>query len=108
MVFIKKNESFTCEHCGISVEGNGYTNHCPRCLWGKHVDVYPGDRMESCGGIMEPVAVTKKNSEDRILHRCTVCGFERENRISDEDDREAVFSIVKESSDRMFKTGVRK
>ena len=26
------------------MKGNGYTNHCPKCLWSKHVDINPGDR----------------------------------------------------------------
>ncbi|MFA5023297.1 MAG: RNHCP domain-containing protein, partial [Candidatus Paceibacterota bacterium] len=30
--FKRQIEDFVCEHCGEKVVGNGYTNHCPRCL----------------------------------------------------------------------------
>ena len=50
--FIKVKEDFVCEHCGAEVKGDGYTNHCPKCLWSKHVDVHPGDRAAECGGMM--------------------------------------------------------
>ncbi|MBR6751902.1 MAG: RNHCP domain-containing protein, partial [Alphaproteobacteria bacterium] len=43
--FVKRVENFTCAHCGAEVFGNGYTNHCPKCLWSRHVDNNPGDRM---------------------------------------------------------------
>lgn len=36
--FTRVIEDFICENCGTEVKGNGYTNHCPKCLWSKHVD----------------------------------------------------------------------
>ena len=69
--FQKRKEDFVCEHCGAEVKGNGYTNHCPKCLWSKHVDIFPGDRLEDCGGLMEPVAVeAKKAGKYTIVHKC--------------------------------------
>ena len=55
--FSKCVEDFTCEECGSPIEGNGYTNHCPNCLYSKHVDINPGDRKSTCGGIMAPIRV---------------------------------------------------
>ena len=55
--FQRRIENFVCEHCGEKVIGDGYTNHCPKCLWSKHVDVNPGDRMAHCGGMMKPEAL---------------------------------------------------
>src|SRR3989338_8156335 len=43
--FQRTKEDFTCERCGFFVRGSGYTNHCPQCLWSKHVDVNPGNRQ---------------------------------------------------------------
>ena len=83
--FERKKENFTCEKCGFEVVGNGYTNHCPKCLWSKHVDVNPGDRAATCGGMMEPVEVALKGGEYIILHRCIKCGFEKKNKASKED-----------------------
>jgi len=53
--FQKRIEDFVCERCGAFVKGTGYTDHCPECLWSKHVDVNPGDREAECGGLMEHV-----------------------------------------------------
>lgn len=85
MSFIRRKEDFVCERCGRRVAGTGYTNHCSACLWSKHTDIEPGDRAESCGGAMEPIALRKKSDEWVITHRCTRCGFRRRQR-SDESD----------------------
>ena len=41
--FTKIDEEFICENCGEKVEKLGYTcrNHCPHCLYSKHVDINP-------------------------------------------------------------------
>lgn len=91
--FIKNQEDFTCENCGIEVKGNGYTNHCPQCLWSKHVDVHPGDRAATCGGLMRPVAYAEANGEYTLVHRCEVCGYEKRNRVSPNDDLAILASI---------------
>ena len=84
--FIRKKEDFVCEHCGVQVSGNGYTNHCPKCLWSKHVDINPGDRASDCGGMMRPVDVELKGSIYIITHRCVECGYEKRNEAAEEDD----------------------
>lgn len=48
--FQRQIEDFVCEKCGKEVKGDGYTDHCPRCLRSKHVDVNPGDRRSKCNG----------------------------------------------------------
>ena len=83
-----------CEKCGSFVRGDGYTNHCPRCLWSKHVDVNPGDRMALCGGMMEPISVETKSGEWIILHRCTVCRAEKKNKASKDDAFDALESLL--------------
>lgn len=92
--FQRRKEDFSCEKCGVLVEGNGYTNHCPECLWGKHVDINPGDRKSSCRGLMKPIALEKKGEKYSISHRCVVCGFERKNKVSERDNFESMLSIV--------------
>ncbi|MCX6787097.1 MAG: RNHCP domain-containing protein [Candidatus Kaiserbacteria bacterium] len=91
--FQKTNEDFTCEQCGFFVLGNGYTNHCPQCLWSKHVDVHPGDRAAVCGGAMEPVSAELESGEYIILHRCVVCGYEKRNKTSKDDDFNAILQL---------------
>jgi len=84
--FIRKKEDFVCEHCGAEVSGNGYTNHCPKCLWSRHVDIFPGDRASDCGGMMRPVDVEMKRKKYVITHRCEECGYEKRNEAAEEDD----------------------
>src|SRR5258708_2323814 len=92
--FQRRVESFVCEHCGAQVEGDGYTNHCPRCLWSKHVDINPGDRAASCGGMMEPIRLEGSSPDYRILHRCQKCGFERRQNANPSDDPEALLTVA--------------
>ena len=85
--FTKIDENFICEHCGKEVQPLGYTsrNHCPNCLWSKHLDVLPGDRASDCGGLLEPVgAVVDAKKGYIIIHRCTKCGEIRRNKAAHE------------------------
>jgi hypothetical protein len=92
--FQRNIEDFVCLHCGYAVQGNGYTNHCPRCLYSRHVDLHPGDRQAGCGGLMAPVAVANKAGVYRLLHRCLVCGAEKWNQSAPEDDFDQLLAIA--------------
>lgn len=93
--FQRRIEDFVCEHCGAPVTGNGYTNHCPHCLWSKHVDVNPGDRAAECGGLMRPIAVTRKGDHWVIVQRCERCGVVRQCKSAPEDDFEVLVEVAK-------------
>jgi hypothetical protein len=94
MAFKRTKEDFVCERCGFNVAGSGYTNHCPKCLWSKHVDVDPGDRAETCGGMMEPVAVEGTVARYRLVHRCKKCRVERRVDVSPSDDTETLLALA--------------
>src|SRR3989344_3683631 len=96
--FQKKIEDFVCKNCGTKVTGSGYTNHCPNCLWSKHVDVNPGDRKEPCQGMMEPVEVEQKNGEFLIIHKCQKCGLVKRNRTWPQDNFELITEISQQVS----------
>lgn len=96
MAFKKTVENFVCEHCGHDNVGTGFTDHCERCLWSKHVDIDPGDRREECGGMMEPVELGSKNNEARIMEKCLKCGFARWSRVQPNDDFEVVLKVAKD------------
>ena len=98
MTFIRRTEDFKCEKCGLNVTGNGYTNHCPACLWSKHVDIFPGDRAGKCGGMMEPVSVVKKGKEYIINHKCIKCGFIKPNKAVKEDNFDMLVQVSANSS----------
>ncbi len=99
--FNRQIENFTCEHCGSEISGNGYTNHCPHCLYSKHVDVNPGDRAADCGGLMEPVDIEQKGGKFVIVHRCQKCGFIRRNKVQENDDFDAVLRISRSKTNRL-------
>ena len=93
--FIKKVEDFVCEHCGFSVTGNGFTNHCPKCLYSKHVDVYPGDRESTCGGLMPLIKLDSVNNTYILTHKCVKCSYEKRNKMSPDDDFDVALKAVK-------------
>ena len=94
--FIRKKEDFICEKCKAKVKGTGYTNHCPNCLWGKHVDKdTPGDRASLCKGLMEPIGVEVKNGSYTLTHRCLKCGKISKNKTSENDNFEAILKLCK-------------
>ncbi|MEX5634307.1 MULTISPECIES: RNHCP domain-containing protein [Parafrankia] len=92
--FARTPENFACLVCGRAVRGNGYTNHCPSCLWSRHVDVHPGDRAAACQGLMRPVAVELRARETVLTHHCESCGHQRRNRTSPADDEDALFALA--------------
>lgn len=92
--FQKKIEDFTCEHCGAKVKGTGFTNHCPFCLWSKHVDIYPGDRNNPCGGMMEPIRAELKNGKYYLIQRCVKCKLERRNKTVENDKFEEILKLA--------------
>ena len=93
--FTKNLEDFVCEKCGAHVIGNGFTNHCPECLWSKHVDNNPGDRAAICKGMMEPKAIEGSSPSYRILHECLLCGHTKRNAITPNDSITAILKIAK-------------
>jgi rubrerythrin len=99
--FQKTVEDFICEHCGASVKGSGYTNHCPKCLWSKHVDINPGDRRSECRGMMKPIQVEQNNKNEwAIVHECILCGYKKKNTVSREDDMEKIIAIAREFAEK--------
>lgn len=100
--FQRTKEDFTCEHCGYFVEGNGYTNHCPKCLWCKHVDINPGDRAAACGGMMEPVGFELRSGQYIVEHVCSICGFRRKNKLSESDDASVLAEVSKKQVKDVF------
>lgn len=91
--FTKTVEDFNCAHCGAVVRGNGYTNHCPHCLWSRHVDENPGDRAATCGGMMRPISVAPDGVRFVIMHRCEICGKTKRQRTADDDDMDAIIKL---------------
>ena len=96
--FTRRIEDFICEKCGTKNTGTGFTNHCFKCLWSKHVDINPGDRAESCCGMMEPVKIDFEKGKYLINHKCLKCNFQKRKGVEKHDDFDTVISIVKKST----------
>ncbi|MEZ4210492.1 MAG: RNHCP domain-containing protein [Patescibacteria group bacterium] len=95
--FIKHSEDFDCANCGSHVVGNGYTNHCPICLWSLHVDNLPGDRENNCRGKMKPIQVEITSEGYDVVHQCQSCRVIKRNKVSDNDDRDTLVKIIEQS-----------
>jgi RNHCP domain len=67
--------------------GTAHRNHCPNCLWSRHVDDSPGDRAALCGSSMEPIAISVRRAGEWVLvHRCLGCDTVHLNRIAGDDN----------------------
>ena len=83
--FTKNDDSFICKNCGFEVKPLGYSsrNHCPKCLCSLHVDINPGDRANTCGGILRPIRVEPDPKKGYIIiHKCDKCGEEGNNKAA--------------------------
>lgn len=104
---------FRCAHCHHIVpsahllSGVNNRNHCPYCLWSRHLDLYSaGDRLSACKAPMRPVALTSKRSRNKygrgrgelmLVHLCTDCGEVSINRIAADDDAGTLLEVFRAS-----------
>lgn len=93
--FQRRVEDFVCDNCGEEVFGNGYTDHCPFCLWSKHVDLNPGDRASDCKGSLEPVGVEVKSEKYIIHYICQKCGFKHRVKSAKNDNEEEIQKLLR-------------
>lgn len=92
---VPRESTYLCEHCGHQVLGGRYNNHCPACLWSKHLDkLIPGDRASTCLGLMQPVAVIQKHGSWRIVHVCLKCGHQFTVDSAPGDNVEVIIQIA--------------
>lgn len=111
-----REDGFICKNCQAFVHthplvsGVQNRNHCPYCLWSRHVDwQLAGDRMSACKANMEPIGLTVKqnykkyasmgNGELMLVHRCNDCGRISINRIAGDDLPGKLMDIYHASED---------
>lgn len=97
--FTMRDENFVCENCGKDVEKLNYTarDHCPYCLCSKHVDIMPGDRLNKCKGILEPIAIEKFKDTYKIVYKCQKCSQIHKNIMANDDDMNLIIELTKET-----------
>lgn len=116
---------FTCIHCGVFVStqselsGVGNRNHCPLCLWSRHLDLYAaGDRLSACKAPMRSIGLTIKAAHKKygpgwgelmLVHRCCNCEMLSINRIAADDDPDETLRVFENSFqlDAVLKAGLR-
>ena len=93
--FHELDEGFICENCGKKVIPLEYSSrdHCPYCLYSKHVDIQPGDRLNSCRGFLKPIDVEKYKDTYKIVYQCEKCGKIHKNIMAKDDDLNEVIRI---------------
>ena len=103
------DDGFLCKLCNAYVSSASFLsgvqnrNHCPYCLWSRHLDLYAaGDRLSACKSPMRPIGLTVKatrkkygsgHGELMLIHLCTDCTALSINRIAADDDPQKVFDV---------------
>lgn len=96
----EENTGFICENCGqdiMPLNNGSYRNHCPYCLYSKHVDNMPGDRQSMCKGLMKPIGtrITSKKGI-QIIHECINCNIRKANKVAENDTQaDSIDEIIK-------------
>lgn len=98
--FTMRDEEFICEQCGKNVSKLNYTarDHCPYCLYSKHVDIMPGDRQNNCKGLLVPIAIEKFKNSYKIVYRCSKCKKIHKNIVATDDNMDLIIEISKLNS----------
>lgn len=93
--FTMKDECFICEHCDKQVPTLQYSarDHCPYCLYSKHVDILPGDRANPCGGSLKPIGIEKWKDTYKIIFVCEKCGKNHRNIMAIDDCMDLIIEL---------------
>lgn len=93
--FNELDESFNCEYCKREVSPLKYSSrdHCPYCLYSKHVDINPGDRQNTCKGLLKPIDIEKFKDTYKIIYQCETCKELHKNIIAKDDSIEEIIKL---------------
>ena len=91
------DEEFICENCGSKITKLGYTarDHCNYCLYSKHVDINPGDRLNDCKGLLKPIEIEKFKDTYKIIYKCEKCGQLHKNIMANDDNMDKIIELSK-------------
>lgn len=94
--FTMIDEPFTCENCHKKIEKLNYTarDHCPYCLYSKHVDILPGDRQNTCHGLLKPIDIEKYKNTYKIIYKCLKCNQIHKNIMANDDNFNEVIKLT--------------
>ncbi len=89
------DENFICENCGKEINKLGYTarDHCNYCLYSKHVDINPGDRKNTCLGLLKPIGIEKFKDTYKIIYQCEKCKQIHKNIMASDDNMDLIIKL---------------
>lgn len=89
------DEEFICENCKNKVNKLNYSSrdHCPYCLFSKHVDIFPGDRQNECKGPLVPVSIEKFRDSYKIIYKCSKCDEIHKNIMARDDNMDLIIKL---------------
>ena len=109
----QEQAGFQCKHCqahvstAVSLSAVQNRNHCPYCLWSRHLDwLEPGDRLSACKSPMRPIGLTVKATRNKygpgggelmLIHVCVECEKLSINRIAADDDPDKIYAVFETS-----------
>ena len=95
--FKMMDEEFICENCGQKISKLGYTarDHCNYCLYSKHVDINPGDRLNPCQGLLKPISIEKFKDTYKIIYQCEKCHEIHKNIMAIDDNMNLIIELSK-------------
>ena len=95
--FTELDEEFICINCGKKVPKLNYSSrdHCPYCLYSLHVDINPGDRQNTCQGILEPIDIEKFKDTYKIIYKCEKCNQMHKNIMAKDDNYDLIIELSK-------------
>lgn len=96
--FNMKDESFVCKNCKNLVKKLEYSarDHCPNCLYSMHVDVNPGDRLNTCMGLLKPIGIEKYRDTYKIIYKCLKCGEIHKNIMANDDNMDLIIELSRQ------------
>lgn len=89
------DENFICQNCGKQVNKLEYSarDHCPYCLYSKHVDINPGDRLNNCLGLLKPIDIEKYRNTYKIIYKCCKCNQLHKNIAATDDNIDLIIQL---------------
>ena len=95
------DENFICDNCKRKVSQLGYTarDHCNYCLYSKHVDINPGDRLNNCKGLLIPIGIEKFKDTFKIIYKCDKCNKIHKNIMAKDDNYDLIIELSKIKDD---------
>lgn len=95
--FTKLDEEFICDNCKQKIEKLNYTtrDHCNNCLYSKHLDINPGDRQNTCKGLLKPIGIEKFKNTYKIIYKCEKCNEIHRNIMATDDNIDVIIELSK-------------